>query len=72
MREKGTIVNQISVMGILHARRTDCRNRSDDFTQLELVQNGRLSGSVEADLLCSMSFYLLLPKELSLLYHKNT
>jgi len=30
-------------------KRTDCGNGGDDFTKLELVQNGGLSGSIETD-----------------------
>jgi len=30
-------------------RHTDCGNGGDDFTELELVQNSRLSGGVETD-----------------------
>ena len=39
-------------------QRTDGGDRGDDFTELELVQDGGLSGSVEAD---HENSHLLLP-----------
>jgi hypothetical protein len=49
LKPEGRTVSALRGLGSRTSRRTNGGDRGDDFTELQLVQNGRLSGSIEAN-----------------------
>ena len=63
---------RISLVLEIRTSQTDGGNGSDDFAELELVQNGRLSSSVETDLLHRCKFQEMKDCLSVAAYHQNT